>query len=288
MNHITSRRSTTNPRAPERALRRFSIAALALPAGLAGLLGSCVSQRQYDDAIALAKYNQTSLHEKEQYITQLEAENDRLKRAVAMNDVSALSEAGYGEDLQSRLSELQSKIDNLGRPLKDIERFDVAGGYVLMVQDKILFDSGSAELNAEGKKALVQLTNEITSKPHGRIWVRGHTDSDPVAKPQTKERFPLGNLQLSAMRAVEVASQLAGTGKVPAHDVAVIGFGEHEPIRPNTNADNKRLNRRVEIFVSDRTAAQATPAKAPAPTKPPAAEKTPTSDKSAEKNAQKP
>jgi flagellar motor protein MotB len=288
MNHTTFTRSTTNPRAPERAARRFSIAALALPVGVAMALGSCVSQREYDSAIALAKYNQTSLHEKEQYITQLEAENDRLKRALAMNDVSALSEAGFGEDLQSRLSELQSKIDNLGRPLKDIERFDVAGGYVLMVQDKILFDSGSADLNADGKKALVQLTTEITSKPHGRIWVRGHTDSDPVAKPQTKERFPLGNLQLSAMRAVEVASQLAATGKVPAHDVAVVGFGEHDPIRPNSNAENKRLNRRVEIFVSDRAAAQATPAKAPAPAKPPSADKVPAPDKSAEKQAEKP
>ena len=233
---------------------RRALAIFTSIAATAALATSCVTQRQYDDAVALAKYNQTTLHEKEEYIARLEAENERLKRAMAMNDVAALSEAGYGGDLEGRLSELQSKIDNLGRPLQDIERFDVEGGYVLMVQDKILFDSGSADISGDGREALGKLAAEIKSKPHGRIWVRGHTDSDPVVKPQTKERFPHGNLQLSAARAVEVAAQLCSSGKIEARDVAVVGFGQHDPIRPNNSGDNKRLNRRVEIFVADATA----------------------------------
>lgn len=230
----------------------FRAIVIAAPILIACGLASCVTQRQYDDAVASAKYHQTSLHEKERYITTLEAENDRLKRALAMNDVTALSEAGFGGDLETRLSELQQKVDGLNRPLNDIERFDVEGGYVLMVQDKILFDSGSADLNAPGREALMKLAADIQSKPHGRVWVRGHTDSDPVAKPQTKERFPHGNLQLAAMRAVEVAAQLTSAGKIDSRDVAVMGFGQYDPIRPNTSADNKRLNRRVEIFVSDK------------------------------------
>jgi hypothetical protein len=140
--------------------------ATALPVVSLSLFAACVSPRQYDESVAGLKMNQKTLHEKEQYITTLEAENERLKRALAQNDVSALSEAGYGEDLESRLSELQSKIDNLGRPLKDIERFDVEGGYVLMVQDKILFASGSADLSAEGKKAVAELAGDINAKPH--------------------------------------------------------------------------------------------------------------------------
>ena len=216
------------------------------------LSSACVSQRQYDDSVAMAKYNQKSLHEKEQRIATLESENERLKRALAQNDVSALSEAGFGGDLESRMAELQNKIDNLGRPLRDVERFDVEGGYVLMVQDKILFASGSADLSADGKQAVANLADEINAKPHGRIWVRGHTDADPVAKPATKERFPHGNLQLSAARAIEVAAQLSATGKVESRDIAVAGFGQHDPIRPNNSSDNKRMNRRVEIFVADR------------------------------------
>lgn len=234
----------------------------AFPLSLAltvGMLASCVSQRQYDDAVALARYHQTSANEKEKQAAQMQAENERLKRQLAQNDVSALS-ASYGDDLDSRLSELQSRIDNLGRPLQDIERFDVEGGYVLMVQDKILFASGSDELSAEGKSALSKVSGDIQARPHGRIWVRGHTDSDPVSKPATKEKFPHGNLELSAMRAVTVASELTSAGKINARDVVVVGFGQHDPVKANSSADNKRLNRRVEIFVSDQGGATAAPA----------------------------
>jgi chemotaxis protein MotB len=132
-----------------------------------------------------------------------------------------------------------------------------------MVQDKILFASGSDELSAEGKGTIGKIGGEINTKPHGRVWVRGHTDSDPVAKPATKEKFPHGNLELSAMRAVNVASELTSTGKVKASDVAIIGFGQHDPVKKNDSAENKRLNRRVEIFVADQSGgAKAAPAAA--------------------------
>jgi chemotaxis protein MotB len=126
-----------------------------------------------------------------------------------------------------------------------------------MVQDKILFASGSSELSPEGRQAVEQLSDEIGSRPHGRVWVRGHTDNVPVAKPATKERFPHGNLQLSAARAIEVAVALSKTGKVKERDIAVAGFGQHDPVKPNSNDENKRLNRRVEIFVADAAGAAA-------------------------------
>lgn len=246
----------------EAQLRGFAHLKLALAATLfAGSFASCATQQQYDDAVSRARHYQTALNEKDKDAAELRAENERLKRQVAQNDVNALS-AGYGTDLDSRISDLQSRIDGLGRPLQDIERFDVEGGYVLMVQDKILFASGSDELSTEGRGALVKIGTEISAKPHGRVWVRGHTDSDPVAKPATKEKFPHGNLELSAMRAVNVASELTSAGKVKASDVAVVGFGQHDPVKPNSSADNKRLNRRVEIFVADQAGAKAAPAAA--------------------------
>ncbi|MBL8860921.1 MAG: OmpA family protein [Planctomycetes bacterium] len=218
---------------------------------------ACVTQRQYDDAVEFGRNQQTLLHEREQRIAQLEAERDRLRREMAANGVSALSEAGYGGDLESRLSELQSKIDRLGRPMGDFERIEVDGGYVLLVQDRILFGSGSADLSEEGRKTIQRIVDEIEKAPHGRLQVRGHTDSDRVVKPQTVERFPHGNLQLSAARAVEVAAALIGTKRVDARDVTVAGFGPYEPLKPNDSAENKRLNRRVEIFVADRAAPRA-------------------------------
>lgn len=222
----------------------------------------CVTQRNYDDLSVALKRAQQDLYERDARIVELQRVNDQLRRTTAAGEINRINEAGY-DDLESRLSELRSKIDGLGHPLGDIERIDVEGGYVLVVQDKILFDSGSADLSIEGKKALDQVSAEIEAKPHGRIWVRGHTDSDRVSKPATKERFPRGNLQLSAERAVEVGAQLAASGKVRAEDIVVVGYGQHDPLKPNSSAENKRLNRRVEIFVSDQGGRAAIPAGTP-------------------------
>jgi chemotaxis protein MotB len=181
--------------------------------------------------------------------SRLQEELERLRSRMATSEVNAL-QAGYPGDVGTRLSELQARLDSLGRPLRDIERFDVEGGYVLMVQDKILFSSGSADLSSEGQTTVRDLAREIQAQPHGRLWVRGHTDSDRVVTPETKARFPRGNLQLSTARAIEVAALLIQNG-VTEKDVAIAGFGPNEPVAPNDSADNKRTNRRVEIFVAD-------------------------------------
>jgi len=217
-------------------------------------LTSCATTKDYNDAVANAKFYQGQLHETELRMAKTDEENARLRKRLAENDVKGLSEASAG-DLDSRLSDLQAKIDGLGRPVQDIEKIDVDGGYVLMIQDKILFESGSAELSADSKSGIDKIVGEIASRPHGRIWVRGHTDSDPVSKPATKAAFPHGNLQLSAMRAVVVADAIAVGDKIKARDIVVAGFGSHDPLHKNDTADNKRLNRRVEIFVSDSAAA---------------------------------
>ncbi|MDZ4772868.1 MAG: OmpA family protein [Planctomycetota bacterium] len=222
----------------------------------------CVTQRNYDDLSVSLKRAQQDLYERDARIVELQNSLATAKKSGAAMDVARLQDAGMDGDFDQRISELQAKIDGLGHPLGDIERIDVEGGYVLVVQDKILFDSGSADLSGDGKKALDKVAGEIEAQPHGRIWVRGHTDSDRVSKPSTKERFPHGNLQLSTARAVEVAAQLNSSTKVKASDVVVVGYGQYAPLRPNDSAENKRLNRRVEIFVSDKNASSAVPAAA--------------------------
>jgi chemotaxis protein MotB len=125
------------------------------------------------------------------------------------------------------------------------------GGYMFMVSEKVLFSSGSEMVNKAGRNALLQqVVADIKLKPHGRIWVRGHTDSVPVAKASTLKKFPHGNIQLSTARALEVASILTGAGGIPKQDVVVAGFGPHEPLVANDTPEHRKLNRRVEIYVA--------------------------------------
>jgi len=223
-----------------------TLAALTLVSGMA----SCVSQDEHQRAISLAEMYQddmlaleAELARKNQTIDQLRGEVNAADATARLNGVNGVSP----EELMS----LQEQLRNLDRAPKGVERFTVDGGYVYMIQDNVLFASGSADVSADGVKELTALCARIKDEPHGQIFVRGHSDSDPIKKASTLKKFPKGNLQLSSERAVSVARILIDSGKLSAKNLTTMGFGQHQPVKPNNSADNKRLNRRVEIFVAD-------------------------------------
>lgn len=221
-------------------------ASLALAAG-ALLLSSCVSQQEYDKALEQADYYQTEMHELQRANGRLARQNQELMEGQGGTPV----DASFIDEMSARYADMQAQLAKLSSLPEGTQRIDLAGGdYVLVVPDSIVFASGSSELSPEGQDEILRLAAEINAAPHGRIWVRGHTDSDKVVKPSTLQRFPHGNLQLSTARAVEVAAYLIEQGGVVEADVAVVGFGPHEPLKPNDSADNKRMNRRVEIYVA--------------------------------------
>ena len=224
-----------------------------LALALGGLLfASCATQQDFQDAVDLAKHYETQAFALEADNARLKKDNQRLNSELAMSQVNAL-EAGTGSpDLEARLAEYEERLRSLSSNPDSISKVDLGGGaYVYMVPDAVLFASGSAQVGAEGRKALINtVAADINRGGHGRIWVRGHTDSVPVAKPATLKMYPHGNLQLSVARAIEVAAILTDAGKVSRDDVVVAGFGPSEPLVANDSPENRRLNRRVEIFVS--------------------------------------
>lgn len=234
--------SSRTPRAT--ALRLVALSTLPLVA-------SCVSRPQYEDSNKWAHDYQIQALEAQDRIVQLEGQiadlQSRLRSAGATTDASF----GGDAEMEARINDLKSRIAGLGRPMGDIERFDVDGGYVYLIQDKVLFDLGSYDMGSDGRTALLDLARTIQATPHGRVIVRGHTDNVPIAKPETKARLPYGNLQLSAMRAVSVADLLIQKGGLDGKDVVVAGYGMHRPVTDNSTADKRRQNRRVEIFVED-------------------------------------
>jgi chemotaxis protein MotB len=219
--------------------------------GAASVLASCVTQDQYDRSTDLAKFHQDQNYQLDLENQRLREENAALKAQVQDAYTRGLQEAGYDKEAQARIDELQARIAELDRPLEDVETFRVEGGYVTMIQDSLLFDSGSADLGEAGKKALAGIATDILKNPYDKIYVRGHTDTDPIKKPATLKKFPKGNMQLSAERAVAVAALLDEQKGIKSSDLVVMGFGPHMPLKANDSAANKKMNRRVEIFVAD-------------------------------------
>ena len=227
-------------------LRRAALlaGALALAAGT-----SCVSQSKYDEQVRTAQYYQRSYQDLEQFQASLEAENERLGSQLGAVE---LRESGFTRDLDDRMAELRKYLQTVGASEDSVMRFEVEGGYGFSLKNSVLFESGSSEVSEEGREIVRRLAEEIASADYGRVWVRGHTDDVPIVKPETRERLPFGNLQLSCDRALQVAGILLLDGVVTEARLAVAGLGPNEPLVPNTDATTRRRNRRVEILVLDR------------------------------------
>ena len=166
-------------------------------------------------------------------------------------------------------------IQQLQRRYPDLIIFDKEKGRVRFNAD-ITFDSGSNVVKPDAKGALTklaQILNEAEAKALV-LTIVGHTDTDPVKKPQTIALLKgigkrTDNMGLSEARAEAVAEVLKGAG-IDAARMVTQGKGQTEPIADNRTAGGKAKNRRVEIYLTPGAAPTAPPPAAP---KAPAAEK---------------
>ena len=232
--------------------RLSSLLRRSLPiAGAAALLlgSSCVTQARYDEAMQELRNYQVGLQDLESAMGPIEAENVLLKEQLRAHEEAGPLDAKYTKDIDDRLAELQRIANGIGTSPGDVTVLAVEGGYGLRMSDAVLFDSGKAEILPAGRELIASLAAQIATKPYQRIWVRGHSDSDPVKKAETVQRFPYGNLQLSCARAIEVAVLLRGQPGIDPAKIVVAGFGPSLPVAPNDSAASKKLNRRVEIYV---------------------------------------
>ncbi len=157
--------------------------------------------------------------------------------------------AGRVEELTKFRSEFFGRLRQV---LGDRPDVHVVGDRFVF-QSEVLFPSGSAELQPEGKQqldgvadALATITKEIPADLPWVLQIDGHTDNRPISTPQ----FP-SNWELSAARAISVVKYLTSRG-IPADRLAAAGFGEFEPIDPRNDEVGWRRNRRIEIKVTSR------------------------------------
>ena len=117
----------------------------------------------------------------------------------------------------------------------------------VILVDKILFDSGSCEVNEEGKRLLLILSETLNRDSMRQIVVEGHTDNVPLGG-QLRERFP-SNWELSAARAASVIRLLQSDGGVEPNKLSLKGYGSYRPIAPNNTEEGRMQNRRIEIIL---------------------------------------
>ncbi|MEO6777689.1 MAG: OmpA family protein [Kofleriaceae bacterium] len=121
------------------------------------------------------------------------------------------------------------------------------GALVVSLPAEVLFPSGSSVLSKRGEYAVVEVAGVLKKFPDRRYLVVGHTDNQDFAKSKTPEPCaPKDNWQLSTERALTVTRVMVTAG-MPSKNLIPAGEGEHDPIAPNTTAQGRQNNRRIEI-----------------------------------------
>jgi len=119
-------------------------------------------------------------------------------------------------------------------------------GLVISLREKLMFDSGEAEIHQEAKYILKDITKEIIDVPNN-TRIEGHTDNVPIG-PELRSKFPT-NWELSTTRATNVTRYLLETLKFPPGRIASAGYGKYQPVVDNDTEEHKAMNRRVDIVV---------------------------------------
>ena len=120
------------------------------------------------------------------------------------------------------------------------------GKVYVSVEDKLLFKSGKYTVNSDGRDALLQLASALNSQKDVNIMVEGHTDNVPYKSTGVIK----DNLDLSVMRATEVARILSTDGKVDPARIVAAGRGDTQPVAGNDTVEGKAKNRRTEIILT--------------------------------------
>ncbi|MCT6868738.1 OmpA family protein [Apibacter sp.] len=155
------------------------------------------------------------------------------------------------EGLISQQKESVSKLKNkLQIALKNYEGKGITveekeGNIYVSMENKLLFPSASWTVEAEGIKALQDLSEVLSKDNNLNIIIQGHTDSDKYAgNGNIKD-----NWDLSVMRATAITKILQSEGVSPKQMTAS-GKSEYAPLANNSTATGKAINRRVDIIIA--------------------------------------
>ncbi|WP_242203873.1 OmpA/MotB family protein [Aestuariivivens insulae] len=188
------------------------------------------------------------LEAKEQALAAENARLEKLKRAF--------------EERSNRVAELESVIaakdaamsalkDAISKALTDFEGKGLTveqrdGKVYVSMENKLLFESGSWAVGAEGRRAVMQLGSVLGDNPDIAVLIEGHTDNVPYqGSGQLK-----GNWDLSTKRATAIVNILSENTNINPENLTAAGRGEHSPIATNDTPEGRAKNRRIEVILT--------------------------------------
>jgi chemotaxis protein MotB len=209
-------------------------------------------EKNSDDALA------SNMNKNRDLLAQLEAKEKALAAEQARLD-KLKGDLNQSSQRLAELEQMMSAKDAAMKKLKEtlskaLNSFEGKGLTVqqkngkvyVSMENKLLFNSGSWAVGAEGRSAVVEVGKVLGDNPDISVLIEGHTDDDayggsgPIAD----------NWDLSTKRATVIVNILAENKKVNKQNLTAAGRSQYAPLMPNTSPEGKAKNRRIEIILT--------------------------------------
>ncbi|HJW31031.1 MAG TPA: flagellar motor protein MotB [Saprospiraceae bacterium] len=172
------------------------------------------------------KQTLAQLAEKDKYIHLLQAAKnkaDSLNLALAVNLKSQLKDGIDDQDVDVKIDKTVVMIN---------------------LSDKMLYQTGSANITSKAGDVLAKIADIVNSKPDLVVMVEGYTDNVPIHTDCVKD-----NWDLSVKRATAVVRVLQTKYKIDPNRLIAAGRGEYNTLADNGTKDGKAANRRTRIII---------------------------------------
>lgn len=168
----------------------------------------------------------SQLEKKDSYIHLLQAAKskaDSINLALAVNLKGVLSQGISDQDVEVKVDKTVVFIN---------------------LSDKMLYQSGSADITPRASEVLGKIAQIIESRPDLEVMVEGYTDNLPINKPGIRD-----NWDLSVLRATSVVRELQSRYKIDPNRLIAAGRGEYNALTSNDTFEGRSTNRRTRIII---------------------------------------
>ncbi|WP_395055870.1 OmpA family protein [Flavobacterium sp.] len=166
---------------------------------------------------------------------------DRSDRVNELEGLIAAKEASM-KKLKETLSKSLKAFEGKGLTVQQKD-----GKVYVSMENKLLFESGSWAVGAEGKKAVVAVGKVLGDNPDISVLIEGHTDNDKFGGAVGQIE---NNWDLSTKRATSIVNILGENAKINKQNLTAAGRGEFSPLMSNDTPEGKAKNRRIEIVLT--------------------------------------
>jgi chemotaxis protein MotB len=200
------------------------------------------------------KSKESELNDKESALMLVQNKNRDLSSTLSQTEQDLKKRELRVAELEAKLRAKDSAVNalkaNIQKALLGFQNqglsVEIRNGKVYVsMEEKLLFKSGSIEVDPKGVAALLELSKALNQNADVSILVEGHTDNVPMKSPTIKD-----NLDLSVLRATSIARIITSQGSVDPTRVMSAGRGEHFPIDTANTPEARAKNRRTEIILT--------------------------------------